>query len=133
MAMTNLPKPTESELEVLKVLWRRGPSTVREEHRELSQSKETGYTTVLKFMQIMADKGLVVRDEAERAHVYAARVPQSETQQQLVGDLLRRVFEGSASQLVMQALSGKQASVEEISAIRQMLDEMTTSVQSRFS
>ena len=123
MAETKLPKPTEAELEILKILWRRGASTVREGHGELNRAKETGYTTALKFMQIMAEKGLVVRDEAARAHVYTARAPQAETQQQLVGDLLLRVFEGSATQLVMQALSAKQASAEELTAIRQMLEE----------
>lgn len=124
MAEANLPKPTEAELEILKVLWRRGASTVREVCDELNRAKETGYTTVLKFMQIMAEKGLVVRDETARAHLYAARAPQSETQQQIVGDLLRRVFEGSATQLVMQALSAKQASVEELAAIKEMLEEI---------
>ena len=123
MAEANLPKPTEAELEILKVLWRRGASTVREVYEELSRAKEMGYTTVLKFMQIMAEKGLVVRDEAERAHVYTARVPQQETQRQIVGDLLQRVFEGSAAQLVMQALSSKQTSAEDLQAIKQMLRE----------
>jgi predicted transcriptional regulator len=123
MAGANLPKPTEAELEILKVLWRRGAGTVREVYEELSRAKEMGYTTVLKFMQIMAEKGLVVRDETERAHVYTARVPQQETQQQIVGDLLHRVFEGSAAQLVMQALSSKQTSAEDLQAIKQMLRE----------
>ena len=123
MAEANLPKPTEAELEILKVLWRRGAGTVREVYEELSRAKEMGYTTVLKFMQIMAEKGLVVRDETERAHVYTARVPQQETQQQIVGDLLQRVFEGSAAQLVMQALSSKQTSAEDLQAIKQMLRE----------
>ena len=123
MAEANLPKPTEAELEILKVLWRRGAGTVREVYEELSRAKEMGYTTVLKFMQIMAEKGLVVRDETERAHVYTARVPQQETQQQIVGDLLHRVFEGSAAQLVMQALSSKQTSAEDLQAIKQMLRE----------
>jgi predicted transcriptional regulator len=124
MAETKLPKPTEAELEILKVLWRRGPSTVREVNGELNEARATGYTTTLKFMQIMADKGLLVRDETERAHLYAARLPQAETQQQLVGDLLQRVFEGSARQLVMQALSAQQASAEELAAIKLMLDEI---------
>ena len=123
MAGANLPKPTEAELEILKVLWRRGAGTVREVYEELSRAKEMGYTTVLKFMQIMAEKGLVVRDETERAHVCTARVPQQETQQQIVGDLLHRVFEGSAAQLVMQALSSKQTSAEDLQAIKQMLRE----------
>lgn len=126
MAETNLPKPTEAELEILKVLWRRGAGTVREVHGELSRAKEIGYTTVLKLMQIMAEKGLVVRDEAERAHLYTARVPQETTQQQLVGDLVQRVFEGSAARLVMQALSAQPATSEELAAIKQMLEEMGT-------
>jgi BlaI family transcriptional regulator, penicillinase repressor len=119
-----LPRPTDAELEILKVLWRRGPSTVREVFETLGESKTTGYTTVLKFMQIMADKGLVVRDESERAHRYEPAAPEDETQRRLVGDLLRKAFDGSAKKLVMQALSTERASVEELSEIRRMLDEL---------
>ncbi|HEX8338485.1 MAG TPA: BlaI/MecI/CopY family transcriptional regulator, partial [Pyrinomonadaceae bacterium] len=90
-----LPRPTDAELEILKVLWRRGPSTVREVFETLGESKTTGYTTVLKTMQIMADKGLVVRDESERAHRYEPAAPEDETQRRLVGDLLRKAFDGS--------------------------------------
>ena len=119
-----LPRPTDAELEILKVLWRRGPSTVREVFETLGESKTTGYTTVLKLMQIMADKGLVVRDESERAHRYEPAAPEDETQRRLVGDLLRKAFDGSAKKLVMQALSTERASAEELSEIRRMLDEL---------
>ena len=119
-----LPRPTDAELEILKVFWRRGPSTVREVFETLGESKTTGYTTVLKTMQIMADKGLVVRDESERAHRYEPAAPEDETQRRLVGDLLRKAFDGSAKKLVMQALSTERASAEELSEIRRMLDEL---------
>ena len=119
-----LPRPTDAELEILKVLWRRGPSTVREVFETLGETKVTGYTTVLKFMQIMSEKGLVVRDESERAHRYEPAVPEDETQRRLVGDLLRKAFDGSAKKLVMQALSTERASSEELSEIRRMLDEL---------
>ena len=114
------PKPTASELAILNVLWRRKSGTVREIHSDCGG----GYTTVLKMLQIMTDKGLVERDEAERAHVYRASLQREETQGQLVGDLLDRVFGGSAAQMVMQALSGRKASRDEIAQIRQMLDRM---------
>lgn len=117
------PRPTEGELQILKVLWKKGASTVREVHDVLNESKPTIYTTVLKLMQIMTEKGLVKRDLSQRAHLYEANVAQSETQQQLVGDLLEKVFDGSASQLVMRALSNKKASQKEISEIRNLLDE----------
>jgi predicted transcriptional regulator len=116
-----LPKPTESELEILQVIWRRGPSTVREIHQELSEDGSTGYTTVLKFLQIMTDKGLVSRDENQRAHIYSTAVSQQTTQRQLIRDLLDRAFNGSASQLVMQALSSRRSSHEELGEIRTML------------
>src|SRR5262245_49753338 len=102
-------RPTPAELEILHVLWARGPSTVREVHGELSTGKPTGYTTVLKIMQIMADKGLVDRDASERAHVYRARAPRERTQSQLVRELVDKAFGGSASRLVMHALSSKRA------------------------
>ena len=124
MAETILPRPTDAELEILKVLWRRGPSTVREVFDALSESKQTGYTTVLKFMQIMSEKGLVRRDESGRAHRYEAAIPEEETQRQMVGDLLSKVFDGSAKRLVMQALSSRAASAEELEEIRRMLDEL---------
>ena len=124
MPETELPRPTDAELEILKVLWRRGPSTVREVFETLGETKGTGYTTVLKLMQIMADKGLVVRDESERAHRYEPAAPEDETQRRLVGDLLRKAFDGQAVKLVMQALSAERASAEELSEIRRMLDEL---------
>ncbi len=124
MPNENFPRPTASELEILNVLWRRGPSTVREVHEALMEFKETGYTTVLKLMQIMAEKGLVRRDESDRRHVYEAAPEQDETQRQLLSDLLDKAFNGSATKLVMQALSSKKASKEELAEIRRMLDEM---------
>jgi len=122
MAKTNQPRPTDAELEILNVLWQRGASTVRDVFEALSKTKPIGYTTVLKFMQIMADKGLVRRDEEQRAHVYTATVPQVETQRQMVSDLLRRAFDNSASQLVMQALANKKTSPQELAEIRRLLD-----------
>jgi len=123
MAQQNRPRPTDAELEILRVLWSRGPSTVRDVFEDLQHTKPVGYTTVLKFMQIMADKGLVRRNEKQRAHLYEAALPKESTQRQLVGDLLDRAFGGSAMQLVMQALSAKRATPAEIDQIRQLLDE----------
>lgn len=123
MSKEDTLRPTEAELQILKVLWKRGSSTVREVYDVLNQSKPMIYTTVLKLMQIMTEKGLVKRDLSQRAHLYEANVAQSDTQQQLVGDLLEKVFDGSASQLVMQALNNKKASQKEISEIRNLLDE----------
>ena len=122
--MPNRPRPTPAELEILRVLWDRGPSTVREVHEGLDRQRATGYTTVLKLLQIMAEKGIVTRDETERAHVYAARVPEADTQRQLVGDLLDRAFGGSALKLVLHALAARKASPAEIARIRRMLDEI---------
>ena len=119
----SLQKPTASELEILRVLWARGPSTVREVHDALSEKKSLGYTTVLKLLQIMTTKGIVRRNETQRAHVYEAGIPAEQTKRQLAGDMLQRVFEGSASQLMMHALAGKRASREEIEEIRRLLDE----------
>jgi BlaI family transcriptional regulator, penicillinase repressor len=122
--MTRSPqKPTASELEILRVLWGRGPSTVREVHEALSAKKSLGYTTVLKLLQIMTTKGTVRRNETQRAHVYEACLPAEQTKRQLAGDMLQRVFEGSASQLMMHALAGNRASRDEIEEIRRMLDE----------
>jgi BlaI family transcriptional regulator, penicillinase repressor len=124
MPSKNLPRPTDAELEILNVLWTRGPSTVREVYEVLRERKEIGYTTVLKFMQIMADKGLVSRDESDRSHVYEAELAQDETQRQLLSHLLERAFGGSHTKLVMQALSSKKASRQELAEIRQMLDKL---------
>ena len=117
------PKPTSTELDILRVLWERGPSTVREVHDVLARSKPIGYTTVLKLLQIMTAKGSVTRNEDSRAHVYEARQPAENTKRQLVGDLLQRAFAGSASELMLHALQGKKASRQEIEQIRRMLDE----------
>jgi len=114
-------RPTDAELAILSVLWRRGPSTVREVHDALADARDTGYTTTLKLMQIMADKGLVTRDESARTHVYAARWSQDRTQRQLVSDLMARAFGGSASALVLQALSAQPASPEELDEIRKII------------
>ncbi|HEY0170602.1 MAG TPA: BlaI/MecI/CopY family transcriptional regulator [Pyrinomonadaceae bacterium] len=124
MPEAELPRPTDAELEILKVLWRRGPSTVREVFETLGENKTTGYTTVLKTMQIMAEKGLVVRDESERAHRYEPAAREDETQRRLVGDLLRKAFDGSAKNLVLQALSTERATAGELDEIRRMLDEL---------
>jgi predicted transcriptional regulator len=118
------PRPTPAELEILRTLWEAGPSTVRDVQERLERERPTGYTTVLKLLQIMAEKGLVRRDETERAHVYAATAPEQQTQQQLVGDLLDRAFGGSASKLVVQALSGRRTSREELARIRELLDRL---------
>jgi predicted transcriptional regulator len=119
-----LPKPTEAELAILRVLWDRGPSTVRDVTEAIQDERGTGYTTALKLLQIMTDKGLVQRDDAERSHVYEAVLPAAETQRQLVYDLLDRAFGGSARQLVVQALSAKRASKDELAEIRRLLDEL---------
>lgn len=116
-------KPTASELEILRVLWTRGPSTVREVHDALLEKRSIGYTSVLKFLQIMTEKGTVRRDENQRAHVYEACEPAEKTKRVLAGDVLQRVFEGSASQLMLHALAGHPASREEIKELRRMLDE----------
>lgn len=118
-----LQKPTASELEILRVLWERGPSTVRDVYEALSEKKLSGYTTVLKMLQIMTTKGSVRRNEDQRAHVYEACVPAEKTKQQLAGDVLQRVFEGSASQLMLHALAGRRTSREELDELRRMLDE----------
>ena len=122
--MVTPPRPTPAELEILSLLWKHGPSTVREIQEHLEEHRPTGYTTALKLLQIMSDKGLVRRDETARAHVYAARAPEDQTQRQLVRDLLDRAFAGSASKLVMQALSAKKASPDELARIRELLDEL---------
>jgi predicted transcriptional regulator len=118
------PRPTDAELAILRVLWERGPSTVREVHDELSRTHDSGYTTILKLLQIMTDKGLVVRDESQRAHVYATSLSEQRTQRQLLGDLIERAFGGSPTKLVMQALSASKASAEDLTAIRHLLDRM---------
>jgi BlaI family penicillinase repressor len=123
MAHEPLQKPTASELEILRVLWTRGPSTVREVHDSLREQKALGYTTVLKLLQIMTAKGTVRRNEEQRAHVYEACLPATETKRQLAGDVLQRVFEGSASELMMHALAGRRTSKKELEELRRLLDE----------
>jgi BlaI family transcriptional regulator, penicillinase repressor len=116
-------KPTSAELEILRVLWARGASTVREVHEALSEKKSLGYTSVLKLLQIMIAKGTVRRNETHRAHVYEACLPAEQTKRQIAGDVLQRVFEGSASQLMMHALAGRKASAEEINELRCLLSQ----------
>jgi BlaI family transcriptional regulator, penicillinase repressor len=116
------PRPTASELEILTVLWARGPSTVRDVHESISARKPTQYTTVLKLLQIMAEKGIVERNEDARAHLYHASRPMEWTQRQLAGDLLDRAFGGSAKSLVMGALSSRKTSKKELAEIRRLLD-----------
>src|SRR5256885_7060709 len=116
-------KPTVSELEILRVLWAHGPSTVREVHEELSEKKALGYTSVLKLMQIMTAKGSVRRNEEQRAHVYEACQPAEKTKKQFAADVLQRVFDGSASELMMHALSGRKGTKQEIEELRRLLDE----------
>lgn len=117
-------RPTDAELEILEVLWSHGPSTVREVHDAIRARRETGYTTILKLMQIMADKELVVRDTGQRSHVYRAKQKAEQTQRQLVKDLVGRAFGGSANRLVMQALQVQNISADEIEAIRELLDDL---------
>jgi len=115
-------RPTEAELAILRVLWEAGSGTVRDILAVLNQSKRTGYTTVLKLLQIMTEKGLVQRDETCRPQIYRARYSQEHTQRQLVGDLLHRAFGGSVKTLVLQALSAKKSSPEELAAMEKLLD-----------
>jgi predicted transcriptional regulator len=125
--MPEPPRPTDAELEILTVLWSRGPCTVREVHEILVKRKPAQYTTILKLLQIMAEKGLVRRDEKQRAHVYAASRAREWTQRQLARDLLERAFGGSAAQLVLGALSARRASRQELAEIRKMLDDQEAS------
>jgi len=119
----DLPRPTDAELDILAVLWSRGASTVREVHEALQTRKPAQYTTILKLLQIMAEKGLVRRDETQRAHVYQASRPREWTQRQLAGDLLQRAFGGSARAFVLGALAAKRATKEELAELRRLLDE----------
>jgi predicted transcriptional regulator len=123
MAGNTPPKPTEAELEILTVLWTIGPATVREVFEELSRRRPAQYSTVLKFLQIMAEKGLVTRDEEQRAHIYSASKPREWTQKQLAGDLMQRAFSGSAKALLLGALSARKASSEDLKELRGLLDE----------
>jgi len=117
------PRPTDTELAILRVLWERGPSTVRQVHEALAETRDTGYTTTLKLMQIMADKGLVKRNETARTHVYAAVAGEEQTQRALVKDLVDRAFGGSAATLVLRALSAEGTSADELREIRKLIDD----------
>lgn len=120
--MSKTPRPTDAELSILRVIWQLGPSTVRQVHEVLSRERPTAYTTALKLMQIMTEKGLVRRDETDRTHVYHARLSEEQTQRQLIRDLVDRAFGGSSSKLVLQALASKRASSDELAEIRRMLE-----------
>ena len=122
MSRPSAPRPTDAELSILRILWDRGPSTVRQVHEQLAHERQAAYTTALKLLQIMTEKGLVERDERDRTHVYRARLSEETTQRQLVRDLLDRAFGGSAGKLVMQALATRRASAEELRDIRKMID-----------
>jgi BlaI family transcriptional regulator, penicillinase repressor len=120
--MTKPPRPTDAELAILRVLWQHGACTVRQVHDELSRERPSAYTTALKMLQIMTEKGLVRRDESERTHIYQSRLTEEQTQRQLVRDLLDRAFGGSASKLVLQALSTRRATQEELGEIRKLIE-----------
>lgn len=122
MSRATTPRPTDGELAILRILWDRGPSTVRQVHDILANERQAAYTTALKLLQIMTEKGLVERDERDRTHIYRARLSEETTQRQLVRDLLDRAFGGSSTKLVMQALATKRASAEELRDIRNAID-----------
>jgi len=117
-------KPTEGELEILQVLWDRNSATVREVHEELAKVKESGYTTTLKLMQIMFEKGLVKRDDSNKTHIYQPNVSRDKTQKQMVGKMVNSLFGGSASQMVMQALGSQTTTREELEEIQKLLDNL---------
>jgi predicted transcriptional regulator len=117
-------KPTESELEILQVLWQKGKATVREVHEELSRTKDSGYTTTLKLMQIMFEKGIVIRDDSNKTHIYQPNVTREKTQRHMVGKMIDTLFSGSSAQLVMQALGNSKASKQELDDIQRMLDDL---------
>ena len=120
--MTKPPRPTDAELAILRILWERGASTVRQVHDALSRERQAAYTTALKMLQIMTEKGLVRRDDSDRTHIYQSRLTEEQTQRQLVRDLVDRAFGGSASKLVMQALSSRRATPEELGEIRKLIE-----------
>ena len=131
MSKHTTPRPTDAELAILRVLWSRGASTVRQVHDVLSRERPTAYTTALKMLQIMTEKGLVRRDETDRTHIYQARLSEEQTQRQLVRDLVDRAFGGSASKLVLQALASKRTSAEELGEIRRLLDSSKEEKETR--
>jgi predicted transcriptional regulator len=120
--MTKPPRPTDTELTILRILWSRGASTVRQVHEALSRDRPAAYTTALKMLQIMTEKGLVRRDDTDRTHIYQAKLTEEQTQRQLVRDLVDRAFGGSASKLVLQALASKRATAEELGEIRKLIE-----------
>jgi BlaI family transcriptional regulator, penicillinase repressor len=120
--MTKLPRPTDAELAILRILWERGACTVRQVHDALSRERPAAYTTALKMLQIMTEKGLVRRDDTDRTHIYEPRLTEEQTQRQLVRDLVDRAFGGSASKLVLQALSSRRATAEELGEIRKLIE-----------
>jgi len=123
MARITIPKPTDAELGILNVLWRRGTMTVKQVHEAMGE--QTGYTTILKLLQIMTEKGLVTRNESQRAHIYKAKYTETDTQRQLLAGLLNKAFSGSTSQLVMQALASKRATPEELAEIKKLIEQLT--------
>jgi BlaI family transcriptional regulator, penicillinase repressor len=124
MTITKTNKPTESELEILQVLWNRSNATVRDVHEILSQTKDSGYTTTLKLMQIMYEKGLVTRDDSHKTHIYQPAVSRSSTQSQFLNKMIHSLFEGSSTNLVMQALGNHSATTDELDKIQQLIDEL---------
>lgn len=122
--VSDTPKPTEAELDILRVLWDRGPCTVREVHETLYRDEGAGYTTALKLLQVMHGKGLVVRDDSQRAHVFRAAVSKERTQKRFLTDIVQRVFDGSPSQLVLHALGSQRATRAELDEIRDLLDRL---------
>lgn len=130
---TNYPEPTESEVEILQILWQKGSATVREVHEVLEKQKDVGYTTTLKLMQIMVEKGIVDRDTSKRIHIYKPLIPQSSVENNLINKLRQKIFRGSASRLVIGALSSEPVSEEELEEIREFLDSYTKDNHSKTS
>ncbi len=122
--MTDLPRPTEAEIEILSVLWAKGPLTVRDVYTELAAERDIGYTTILKQMQVMTEKGLLLRDESQRSHIYRPKQKPETMQRSILREFVAKVFAGSTQQLVLQALSSKKASPEQIAEIQRMLNEI---------
>jgi len=131
MKKSSIPKPTEAELAILRVLWERGPSTVRQVHDVLAADRPLAYTTTLKLIQIMTEKRLVTREERERVHIYQAAHPEEDMQQKLVTDLLNRAFRGSAAKLVMQVLASKPATAKELQELQKVIDTYVQKEKSR--
>ena len=130
---TNYPEPTESEVEILQILWQKGSATVREVHEVLEKQKDVGYTTTLKLMQIMVEKGILDRDTTQRIHVYKPLIPQSSVENNLINKLRQKIFRGSASRLVIGALSSEPVTEEELEEIREFLDSYTKDNHSKTS